>query len=345
MRSFPGSILHHLHTSLKRTLQNSNVARLPINSTSFFFQNALQFTSRRTLYSTTQLNFVNATPSKIKFSKFFSPNATYSSAHSLPVLSSPSVGYWLLASSTLVYGIIVVGGVTRLTESGLSITEWKPITGILPPLSQDDWQIEFDKYKATPEFKLYDFCLIFCYSFNTTINSLNHRMNLDEFKKIFYMEYSHRVLGRLIGIAFVIPYVYYAASKRLTPTLPVKLGGLAALIGVQGFIGWHMVKSGLEDSILDKPGAVPRVSHYRLALHLGAALVLYAGMLGLGLSVLKDWRFSRSGIWNGLSGSALQNFLKNPVPKRFKRKAWLVTGLVGLTALSGRPLLRVIYIY
>lgn len=161
-------------------------------------------------------------------------------------------------------------------------------------------------------------------------------MNLDEFKKIFYMEYSHRVLGRLIGVAFVIPYIYYAASKRLTPTLPAKLGGLAALIGVQGFIGWYMVKSGLEDSLLHTPGAVPRVSQYRLALHLGTALALYAGMLGIGLSVLRDWKFVQSGIWSGLGGNAWQNALKNPVLRRFRGNAWLVTGLVGFTALSGK---------
>ncbi|GJJ07389.1 hypothetical protein Clacol_001591 [Clathrus columnatus] len=269
--------------------------------------------TRRTLWTqlpkTTNLNH---------HSKFFLSNATYlSSSQSLPPISPPSVGYWLLASSALVYGIIVVGGVTRLTESGLSITEWRPISGILPPLNKQDWEIEFNKYKTTPEFKL-----------------LNHRMNLDEFKKIFYMEYTHRVLGRLIGITFVVPYIYYAASKRLTPTLPVKLGGLAALIGVQGFIGWYMVKSGLEDILLDTPGVVPRVSQYRLALHLGTALALYAGMLGIGLSVLKDWKFVQSGIWNN-GVHSWQNVVKNPMIRRFKGNALLVTGLVGLTALSG----------
>ncbi|PCH41627.1 COX15-CtaA-domain-containing protein [Wolfiporia cocos MD-104 SS10] len=249
--------------------------------------------------------------------RFFSNNAA---PVELPVLSPPPVAGWLIFSSVLVFAVIVVGGVTRLTESGLSITEWKPITGILPPLSESQWNEEFDKYKATPEFKL-----------------LNHSINLSEFKDIFYMEWGHRVLGRLTGIAFVLPLTYFALRKRLTASLPRSLAGMAVLIGLQGALGWYMVKSGLEDSLMDTPGAVPRVSQYRLAAHLGTAFVLYAGMLGTGIAALYDWRYATKGTWGGLKGNAAQwkTILENPLVKRFTRYSKALTALVFLTALSG----------
>ncbi|KAI0309618.1 COX15/CtaA family, partial [Amylostereum chailletii] len=251
-------------------------------------------------------------------SRFFSSNGTVA-AESLPVLSPPSVARWLLLSSTLVFAVIVVGGVTRLTESGLSITEWKPITGVVPPLTAAQWEEEFDKYKATPEFKM-----------------LNHNMSLSEFKSIFHMEWGHRVLGRVIGLAFVLPLTYFALRRRLSPALPRQLVGMALLLGAQGALGWYMVQSGLEDSILHTPGAVPRVSQYRLAAHLGAALVLYAGMFATGLGILKDWRFAHAGSWGALKdGRSWESVLQNPLVRKFKtRSAWL-TGLVLLTALSG----------
>jgi len=236
------------------------------------------------------------------------------------VLSPPPVAGWLIFSSVLVFAVIVVGGVTRLTESGLSITEWRPITGVLPPLSQAEWEVEFTKYKATPEFKL-----------------MNHSITLDEFKDIFYMEWGHRILGRIIGVAFVVPLAYFALRKRLTATLPKQLFGMALLLGAQGALGWYMVKSGLEDSLMDTPGAVPRVSQYRLAAHLGTAFVLYAGMLGTGMAALYDWRYATRGVWAGLKGEAAHwnNILQNPHVKRFARYSKLLTGLVFVTALSG----------
>ncbi|GBE79173.1 Electron transfer protein 1, mitochondrial [Sparassis crispa] len=251
--------------------------------------------------------------------RFFSGNAPAAPAE-LPVLSPPSVAGWLLFSSALVFAVIVVGGVTRLTESGLSITEWRPITGILPPLSQAQWDEEFEKYKATPEFKL-----------------LNHSITVNEFKNIFYMEWGHRILGRVIGVAFVMPLVYFVARKKLTATLPIQLTGMAILIGLQGVLGWYMVKSGLEDSLMETPGAVPRVSQYRLAAHLGTALVLYAGMFGSGLSALYDWRYSKTGTWSGLKGEGTQwqAVLENPQIRRFMRYSKALTALVFLTALSG----------
>ncbi|KAF9817667.1 hypothetical protein IEO21_03323 [Rhodonia placenta] len=251
--------------------------------------------------------------------RFFSRNASTIPAE-LPVLSPPPVARWLIFSSVLVFAVIVVGGVTRLTESGLSITEWRPITGVLPPLSEAEWKVEFEKYKATPEFKL-----------------MNHSITLNEFKDIFYMEWGHRVLGRLIGVAFVLPLAYFAVRKRLTATLPKQLFGMALLLGAQGALGWYMVKSGLEDSLMDTPGAVPRVSQYRLAAHLGTAFVLYAGMLGTGMAALYDWRYATTGKWGGLVGDSVQwkAMLENPLVKRFSRYSKALTALVFLTALSG----------
>jgi cytochrome c oxidase assembly protein subunit 15 len=159
---------------------------------------------------------------------------------------------------------------------------------------------------------------------------------LEEFKRIFHMEYGHRVLGRLIGVAFVLPYAYFFASRRLTPTLPSKLGALAVLIGLEGFLGWYMVKSGLEDTLMDTPGTVPRVSQYRLAAHLGTAVALYAGMLGVGMTVLRDWKFAREGLWNGIRGNGWEKVLKDTRVQQFTGRVWVLTGLVFLTALSGQ---------
>lgn len=250
--------------------------------------------------------------------RFFSANNTAPPTSPLPVLSPPAVGRWLLFSSTLVFAIIVVGGVTRLTESGLSMTEWRPITGILPPISQDEWNEEFDKYKATPEFKL-----------------LNYSITIDDFKRIFYMEWSHRILGRLIGVVFIGPLAYFMLRKKLSISMGARLTGLAGLIGVQGLLGWYMVKSGLEDSLLDTPGAVPRVSQYRLAAHLGLAFVLYSGMFGTGMAAIKDWKFGHGGRWSGADGKSFDYILKNTQVKWFRRQSWALTALVFLTALSG----------
>ena len=244
-----------------------------------------------------------------------------------------------MGSSVLVFAVVVVGGVTRLTESGLSITEWKPISGTIPPLSQEEWMVEFEKYKATPEFKL---CVVPVDSIGfepklvVCIYRLNHSMNLEEFKKIFYMEWGHRILGRIIGVAFVAPLAYFATRKKLTATLPRHLTAMALLLGSQGALGWYMVKSGLEDSLMDTPDAVPRVSQYRLAAHLGTAFLLYAGMFGTGLSVLYDWRFANKGTWSGITdGAAYEKVLANPLVKTFLRRSKALTTLVFVTALSG----------
>ena len=168
---------------------------------------------------------------------------------------------------------------------------------------------------------------------------MNHSFTVEEFKNIFYMEWGHRVLGRIIGIGFVVPLAYFALRKRLTATLPRNLLVMALLIGAQGALGWYMVKSGLEDSLMETPGAVPRVSQYRLAAHLGTAFVLYAGMFGTGLAALMDWRYAHRGIWSGfkVDGAKWQEVLANPNVRRFARNAKGLAVLVFLTALSGMP--------
>ncbi|KAF8459412.1 cytochrome oxidase assembly protein-domain-containing protein [Terfezia claveryi] len=186
-----------------------------------------------------------------------------------------TVGYWLLGSAGLVFGIVVFGGLTRLTESGLSITEWKPVTGSIPPLNKADWEEVFEKYKDSPEYRV-----------------LNPNMTLDEFKFIYYMEWTHRLWGRVIGLTFAIPAAYFIARGRVTPGTAAKLVGISGFIGFQGFIGWWMVKSGLKDDLFTTPGnTVPRVSQYRLTAHLCAAFTVYLAMLYNGLKILRNNKF------------------------------------------------------
>jgi heme a synthase len=161
-------------------------------------------------------------------------------------------------------------------------------------------------------------------------------MSLDDFKSIYYMEWAHRMLGRTIGLAFVLPLSYFALRRRLSRSLRTPLLGLATLLGAQGVLGWYMVQSGLEPANFTADGAVPRVSQYRLAAHLSAALVLYAGMFAAAVSVKDDWRFARLGTWGRLAdGRSWEEVLRNPIVRRFKVHAAVVTGLVLFTALSG----------
>ncbi|OBT57529.1 hypothetical protein VE04_02118 [Pseudogymnoascus sp. 24MN13] len=214
-----------------------------------------------------------------------------------PDTSSRGVAFWLLGSAASVFGIVVFGGLTRLTESGLSITEWRPVTGTLPPLSAADWDSEFNKYRASPEFKL-----------------LNPTMTLDEFKYIYFMEWMHRLWGRVIGLSFVLPAIYFVARRRVSAPLTAGLAGISAIIGIQGFIGWWMVKSGLKDDLF-APGSHPRVSQYRLAAHLGTAFICYATMLWGGLSTLRD----RALLADAASGHASILERSNPALRHFRR--------------------------
>ena len=168
--------------------------------------------------------------------------------------SMTPVRIWLALMAGLVALIVIVGGATRLTDSGLSITEWNPVTGIIPPLSADDWAVEFEKYRQIPEYV-----------------QINRGMSLAEFKFIYWWEWGHRLLGRLVGFAFLIPFVVLLASGHIARSIVPRLLILFALGGLQGFIGWWMVKSGLVGRT--------DVSQYRLAVHLTLACVIFAALL------------------------------------------------------------------
>ncbi len=183
------------------------------------------------------------------------------------------IAIWLLVCCALVFVMVVVGGVTRLTDSGLSIVEWKPIVGTIPPLSESDWEEIFEKYHKTPQYK-----------------KINPDMSPDEFKNIFWWEYFHRLLGRIIGLVFFIPFLYFLVRKKIDRPLGLKLAGIFLLGGLQGVMGWYMVKSGLVDN--------PHVSQYRLTAHLSLAFVIYAAIFHVALGLLfpagtlhKDNRF------------------------------------------------------
>ena len=161
--------------------------------------------------------------------------------------------------------MVVVGGVTRLTHAGLSITEWQPIVGALPPLDASDWNEAFAKYQATPEFR-----------------DVNHAMTLPAFKRIFWWEYAHRLLGRAIGIVFLVPYLWFLARRRIPRGYAWPLAGIFVLGGLQGAVGWVMVQSGLVDD--------PRVSQFRLTAHLGLAFAIFGAMLWTALSLASPAR-------------------------------------------------------
>ncbi|KAF2260663.1 electron transfer protein 1, mitochondrial precursor [Lojkania enalia] len=234
-------------------------------------------------------------------------------AKSWPKTSNKSVAYWLLGSAASVFGIVIFGGLTRLTESGLSITEWRPVTGSLWPANQEAWESEFTKYKASPEFA-----------------QLNSHMDLDDFKKIYFMEWAHRLWGRVIGVTFLLPTIYFVARRKVTPSMAWKLTGICGLIGFQGFLGWWMVKSGLHDDLFAK-GAHPRVSQYRLTAHLGAAFTVYVSMLLSGLSILKEHRMLAD---PAKAATALEN-LKHPALRVFRGSVVALSLLVFVTAMSG----------
>jgi cytochrome c oxidase assembly protein subunit 15 len=193
----------------------------------------------------------------------------------------------------LIFLMVVVGGITRLTLSGLSITEWKPIIGIAPPLSASDWAAEFAKYQQTPEYRAVHFA-----------------MTLDEFKHIYFWEYVHRLLGRLIGVAFAVPFLWFLARRRLPRPLVPPLAGILLLGFCQGLLGWYMVESGLADRI--------EVSQYRLVAHLALALAIYAAILWVALSVVRD--------------PALPGPRSSPA---WRRAAEAVLALVALTIAAG----------
>ncbi|MCP4186803.1 MAG: heme A synthase [Gammaproteobacteria bacterium] len=188
---------------------------------------------------------------------------------------------WLSICLFLIFAMVILGGVTRLTDSGLSMVNWRPLHGILPPLSQQQWQEEFSHYQQSPEFQ-----------------KINSDMDVSAFKSIFWFEYSHRLLGRLIGIVFLIPFLYFWWRKQIKPGLTPKLIIMFCLGGFQGLLGWYMVKSGLVNN--------PHVSQYRLTAHLMSAILIYGFILWVMLDLIRvrDYRpLAESNIkpWRGWS--------------------------------------------
>lgn len=221
---------------------------------------------------------------------------------SIPVISpkaSKYVGSWLICCSGMVIGSVVLGGITRLTKSGLSMVDWH-LFKEFPPLTKEQWQLEFEKYKQFPEYK-----------------QNNADMTLQEFKWIWHMEYGHRMWGRTLGAVFLFPAIYFWNKKWFTNGMKKRAVIFGSLILCQGLLGWYMVKSGLEEK--PEPDGVARVSQYRLAAHLGMAFILYSLMLWSGLNHLLAPQ----------SMPITQNLLK------FRRFAHGIKALIFLTAFSG----------
>jgi cytochrome c oxidase assembly protein subunit 15 len=199
-----------------------------------------------------------------------------------PVTIRPvALANWLFTVAGLVFVMIIVGGITRLTESGLSITRWEPVTGILPPLSDAEWQAAFELYRQTPQGQL-----------------LQRGMSMNDFQFIYFWEYIHRLLGRIIGVAFAVPLAWFAFKKAIPRGYGWKLVGLLVLGGLQGVIGWWMVASGLVDQ--------PEVSHIRLAVHLLMALAIFGALIWVALDlrtlarspVARPARLGVAGVWS-----------------------------------------------
>src|SRR5262245_45581983 len=179
-----------------------------------------------------------------------------------------AVRLWLLAAAAMIFLTLVVGGATRLTESGLSIVEWKPVTGVLPPLSESEWQAEFAKYQTIPQYR-----------------ELNRGMSLDAFKTIYWWEWSHRVLARLTGAVFLLPLLFFLWRGAIPPSLRLRLWMIFGAGAALGAVGWWMVSSGLTQGV--------SVSQYRLAFHLTLASAIYAAILWTARQLAEQPRLSR----------------------------------------------------
>jgi len=204
---------------------------------------------------------------------------------------STPVALWLAIVAALVLAMVVVGGATRLTDSGLSITEWKPVTGAVPPMSDAHWNAEFARYQEIPQYQL-----------------VNRGMTLAEFKTIYWWEWAHRFLGRLVGLVYALPFVYFLARREIPKRLILRCVGLLVLGGLQGAIGWWMVASGLADRV--------SVAPERLMVHLGLAFILFAALIW---TALDAWR-----------GEARQ-----PLPSPWSALALGLMGLIFLQILLG----------
>jgi len=175
--------------------------------------------------------------------------------------NNKQIAIWLFTGCFLIFGMVVIGGITRLTGSGLSITEWKPIMGAIPPLNDAEWDIAFQKYQQIPQFQ-----------------KVNYHFELSDFKTIFWWEFIHRLLGRLIGIVFIIPFLWFLVKKKFDSVTIKKMLFLFLLGGIQGFLGWFMVSSGLAERT--------SVSHIRLAIHLMFAFITFAFTFYYGLELI-----------------------------------------------------------
>src|ERR1051326_7478300 len=191
-----------------------------------------------------------------------SPSPSFATASASGSRADRGIALWLFGCAAMIFLMVVIGGVTRLTESGLSITEWQPIAGVIPPLNDADWAREFEHYNAIPQYQ-----------------AIHAGMTLAEFKTIFFWEYAHRLWGRLIGVAFAVPFLWLLWTRRLSRALAPRLAVLFVLGGLQGALGWYMVESGFADRI--------EVSQYRLVAHLLAAVALYLAILWVALDL---WR-------------------------------------------------------
>ena len=209
------------------------------------------------------------------------------------------IGWWLALSAAMVFVMVVIGGVTRLTESGLSIVEWQPLAGALPPLSETAWQALFEKYRQFPEYQ-----------------QINAGMSLADFKGIFWLEYIHRLWGRLIGLVFALPAIFFIVKGWLRGKLLAQVVVLFILGGAQGALGWFMVKSGLVND--------PRVSPYRLTAHLMLALAVYGWLLWLALGRLRP-----NDGWTAVEGGF------SPIARKLRAFMHPLALLVVLTIASG----------
>ena len=212
----------------------------------------------------------------------------------LPGPYTRPIAWWLVACAAMIFVMVILGGATRLTESGLSMVEWKPLT-ILPPMNDADWQTEFQSYQTSPEFQ-----------------KKNSWMTIEDFKDIYWLEFIHRLWGRLIGVVFAVPFAWFAYKKALDRPLALKLAGLFILGGAQGALGWFMGASGLQDR--------PDVSQYRLAAHLILAFIVYGLILWVALDLFRSTRLRSLPITSNT---------------RFARLTLGVTGTVLFVALSG----------
>lgn len=206
-----------------------------------------------------------------------------------------AIAIWLFIVCAMIFAMVLLGGVTRLTHSGLSMVEWRPLFGVLPPIGEAAWQRVFEQYQQFPEYQ-----------------KINFAMTLAEFKRIFLFEYSHRVLGRAIGVVFAVPFLYFLLRRRISWQLAPHLGVMFVLGGLQGLLGWYMVQSGLVDR--------PDVSAYRLTAHLGLAVLIYGYIFWIALGLIAP----RRQVVSGAGGWRLGRI-----------GAPVLAGLVFLTLLSG----------